>query len=137
MNDIPFTKRNNFCSDNESFRYLVALQDGIQFNDEEKHDYEMNWSISSNKSRRLIEYISKNLSACRLNDKWRSIKCAEVQITHRVRPMLEAMLNILRNNVLHKRNIKKNFTPIIPRAIHRSASIYLLCSPYPVQVGEF
>ncbi|CAF3032087.1 unnamed protein product [Rotaria sp. Silwood2] len=36
INDIPFQKKNTFCFDNESFRYLVALQNKIQFNHHEK-----------------------------------------------------------------------------------------------------
>ena len=61
IQDIPFKKENTFCFDNESFRYLVALQNGIQFTDEEQKEYEMSWSNSSNESNRLVNYIITDL----------------------------------------------------------------------------
>ncbi|CAF4064871.1 unnamed protein product, partial [Rotaria sordida] len=46
IGNVPFKKENTFCFDSESFRYLVALQNGISFNNDEKHEYEMSWSTS-------------------------------------------------------------------------------------------
>ena len=62
ISDIPFKKENTFCFDNESFRYLVALQNNIQFNDMEKGDYENSWTTSVNQSHDLIDYIHKKLA---------------------------------------------------------------------------
>jgi hypothetical protein len=56
-NDIPFTKDNTFCFDSESFRYLVALQNQIKFNDSEREEYEMSWARSVADASRLIRYI--------------------------------------------------------------------------------
>jgi len=64
INDIPFRKENTFCFDNESFRYLVALQNGIRFNnDEEKYEYELSWLTSLKESKRLVSYVNTQLKA--------------------------------------------------------------------------
>ena len=137
MNDIPFEKKNTFCFDNESFRYLVALQNQIHFNDDEKHDYEMSWSTSVNESTRLINYICEKLDICLMHSEWNSIKQAEVQITHMMRPILETIRNILRNLILRKNNIMHKSITMCPRAIHRPATICLSCAPYPIKIGNF
>ncbi|CAF4978088.1 unnamed protein product, partial [Rotaria sp. Silwood1] len=40
-NNISFKQENTFCFDSESFRYLVALRNEIEFIDEEKKEYQM------------------------------------------------------------------------------------------------
>ncbi|CAM4865629.1 unnamed protein product [Rotaria socialis] len=137
MNDIPFKRDNTFCFDNESFRYLVSLQDGIDFSNDEKHDYEMSWSTSAKESNRLIEYIQTTLIECRLDSEWKSIKRAQVEINHMIRPMLHVMQNILRNNILYEMNITNKSIEMLPKAIHRPASICLSCASYPILVGNF
>ncbi|CAF3955353.1 unnamed protein product [Rotaria sp. Silwood2] len=137
MNDIPFKKDNTFCFDNESFRYLVALQNEIEFNDDEKHDYKESWSTSVKESNRLIDYIHENLIAYRSNNEWKTIKRAHIEISHMIRPMLETIHNILRNIILCKMNIRNKSITMFPKAIHRSASICLSCKPYPRYIGNF
>lgn len=44
---IPLDKQNIYCIDNESFRFLVAVRQGIQFNQREKDDFASSWRISS------------------------------------------------------------------------------------------
>jgi GTPase SAR1 family protein len=64
MNNIPFSKTNTFGFDNESFRYLVAVKNGIRFNSEDKAEYTMSWSESVKESNRLLEYIRTQLNPC-------------------------------------------------------------------------
>ena len=64
MNDTPFSRTNTFIFDNESFRYLMAVKNGIKFNGEDTREYEMTWSESVNESRRLLDYILTNLNPC-------------------------------------------------------------------------
>ncbi|CAF1213769.1 unnamed protein product [Rotaria sordida] len=137
INNIPFKKDNTFCFDNESFRYLVALQNGIEFNNDEKHDYYESWSISVKESYRLIDYIHENLITYRSNNECKSNKHAQVEISHMIRPMLTTMQNILQNLILSKTNIKNKSITMFPKAIHRPASICLSCKPYPLQFGNF
>jgi predicted ATPase len=59
MNDIPFSRDNAFFFENESFRYLVAVQNGAHFNYEEKAEYTTSWSESVNESNRLLNYIRR------------------------------------------------------------------------------
>ncbi|CAF3344480.1 unnamed protein product [Rotaria sp. Silwood2] len=66
MNDIPFTRTNTFFFDNESFRYLMAIQNGIKFDNEDTKEYTMSWSESVQESNRLLNYILTNLIPCQI-----------------------------------------------------------------------
>ena len=57
MNDMSFNRENTFFFENESFRYLVAAQNGIQFNSEEKAEYTMTWPESVEESKRLLDCV--------------------------------------------------------------------------------
>ena len=61
MSDIPFQKENTFCFDSESFRYLVALRNNITFTEDDEREYQTSWSTSVRESKRLIDYLQKNL----------------------------------------------------------------------------
>jgi GTP-binding protein EngB required for normal cell division len=135
--DVPFKKENTFCFDNESFRYLVALRNDIQFSDEEKHEYEMSWSTSVTQSNHLIEYIHKKLPAYYMDGELQSMKRAQLEIAHMIRPMLEAMRNILRNLILHTMHNSKRSFNLHPKAIPPPVTICTSCAPYPLQVGSF
>ncbi|CAF4835070.1 unnamed protein product [Rotaria sp. Silwood1] len=80
IGDVPFKKDNTFCFDSESFRYLVALQNGIPFNDDEKHEYEISWSMSVNESNRLIGYICRYVTIYRIDNNLQSMKRAQFEI---------------------------------------------------------
>jgi GTP-binding protein EngB required for normal cell division len=137
MNDIPFKQENTYCFDNEAFRYLVALKNNIQFNDDEEHDYKMSWSNSVKQSNRLINYICTQLDVCSMDNQWKSIKHAQIEVIHMIRPMLEAMRNILRNIILCKIESTKKSIKLSPKPIHRPGAICSLCTPYPIRVGNF
>jgi hypothetical protein len=137
ISDIPFNKPNTFCFDNESFRYLVALQNSIKFDDQDKKEYEMSWSKSVDESKRLRDYIRKNLSACYIQDEHQSIKGAQLQITHMVRPMLEAMRNILRNKLLSNRDSPSKLIELKPKVLNCPSSICLICKSDPMSIGDF
>jgi hypothetical protein len=66
MNDVPFSRANTFCFDNESFRYLIAVQNGIQFNHEDPEEYTTSWPESVKESNRLLNYIRTRLNPCRI-----------------------------------------------------------------------
>ena len=61
-----FRKRMPFFFDNESFRYLIAVKNGIRFNHEDKAEYGMSWSESVDESNRFLNYIRTKLTACRI-----------------------------------------------------------------------
>ncbi|CAF5004782.1 unnamed protein product, partial [Rotaria sp. Silwood1] len=44
IKDIPFDKSNTFCFDSESFRYLVAVRSGIEFDQYQKNEYQQSWT---------------------------------------------------------------------------------------------
>ncbi|CAF1523415.1 unnamed protein product, partial [Rotaria sordida] len=55
---IPL-QSNIFCFDNESFRFLAALKQGIQFNNEDKSDFSKSWARSVKTTENMMNYISK------------------------------------------------------------------------------
>jgi len=137
IRDIPFKKENTFCFDSESFRYLVALRNGIIFNEEDKQEYGTSWSTSVKESNRLIDYIRAKLLIHPIQGEWQSIKHAQFEIVHMVRPILEAMRNILRNMILENIESPNKSIELCPTVIHRSASLCLLCKQKKIQIGNF
>ncbi|CAF3833554.1 unnamed protein product [Rotaria magnacalcarata] len=130
-------QRFEYCNAIELNLTKISLQNGIDFSNDEKHDYEMSWSPSVKESNRLIEYIQTTLIEYRLNSEWKSIKRVQVEINHMIYPMLQIRQNILRNNILYEMNITNKSIEMLPKAIHRSASICLSCDFYPIIVGKF
>jgi GTP-binding protein EngB required for normal cell division len=135
--DIPFNKENTFCFDNESFRYLVALQNGIQFDDKEKHDYEMSWSTSVDESNRLLSYVRTQLNSYPLHHGWQSVRYAQIEIGQMVRPILEAMRNSLRNIILSKTNSSNRFIKLCPQVIQRPSAFCASCKRDSFPLGNF
>jgi GTP-binding protein EngB required for normal cell division len=137
MNNILFHKENAFCFDNESFRYLVALQNGVLFNELDKHEYEMSWLNSVKESNRLLEYIITKLTAYRMQDGRPSIKHAQLEIDLLIRPILEAIRNILRNLILSKQGLKDQSIIMYPKPLEYSAARCLICKTDPSSIGPF
>ena len=137
LTDIPFRKENAFCFDNEAFRYLVALQNSITFNDLDRSEYERSWQISVRESHRLIDYICKDLHACSIHSEWKSNKHAQVIIRDLIRPMLETMRNILRNVLLHEIESPHLSIEFCPRPMHCPGAVCSTCTFYPIRVSQF
>ena len=57
MDHLSMKKQNTYCFDNESFRYLVANMNGIEFDNEEQEQYENSWKISVKEAKRLLDYF--------------------------------------------------------------------------------
>ncbi|KAF5308238.1 hypothetical protein FQR65_LT06231 [Abscondita terminalis] len=55
--DIPCEKKNIFCTDNESFRFLAALNSNIRFSDNDVLSFSQSWVQSSEECERLITYV--------------------------------------------------------------------------------
>ncbi|CAF4678898.1 unnamed protein product [Rotaria sp. Silwood1] len=137
MGDIPFKKENTFCFDSKWFPCLIVQQNGIEFDDDEKHVCEMSWSTSVTQSNRLIAYIRRNLTIYRIDSNLQSIKHAQYEINHIIRPMLETMRNILRNLILYKMNSSRTSIELHPRVLDHSITICLSCKDKVVEIGNF
>ncbi|CAF0849656.1 unnamed protein product [Adineta steineri] len=138
IKNIPFNKENTFCFDSESFRYLVAVQNAIQFNVEEKQEYETGWLNSVNESNRFLTFIRKQLNTYSLRNNWQSIRYAQIQIKHMIRPILEAMRNILRNLILCSIDpLTNKFIKLCPRALDRPSAFCASCKRDPFQLKNF
>ena len=104
VKNIPFEKKNTFCFDSESFRYLVALQRSLTFKEIDQIDFEKSWIQSVKESQRLRDFLCTEMRPYRQNVEWQSVQNAQCQINLRIRPILEAIRNILRNIILHQTN---------------------------------
>ena len=133
VKNIPFGKGNTFCFDSESFRYLIALQRRVKFDEDERDDFEQSWSKSANESKRFRDFLC-NQNAYRKNNKWQSVKDAQFQINSMIRPMLEGIRNLQRNILLSDFNSSINL-----RATHLKRSIMLCykCERTPKLFGQF
>ncbi|KRT81129.1 50S ribosome-binding GTPase [Oryctes borbonicus] len=54
--DIKFGKDNVFCLDNESFRYLVAVKNGVELGD--RQNFVESWKQSAEECWRMLHYVS-------------------------------------------------------------------------------
>ena len=96
---IPFQKKNAFCFDSESFRYLIALKQGISFDDAERSEYETSWIKSVKEFNRLLHHIEQSIVVNRLNENGQSIKHAQFQINQLIEPMLHSIQYALQNMI--------------------------------------
>ncbi|CAF0746792.1 unnamed protein product [Adineta ricciae] len=137
IENIVFNRANTFCFDNEAFRFLVALQNDISFDEENKREYEMSWSKSVVESAKLIKYIDEELTVYRINNSWTSIRQAQFEILYMVRPILETMRNILRNIILFEKNILNESVELHVRSLSHVTTRCLSCQCNPTLVGHF
>lgn len=54
---ITAAKHTMYCMDNEAFRFLAALKNGIPFGDKDRQDFTMSWERSVEETARLLEHI--------------------------------------------------------------------------------
>ena len=65
---IKATAYNCFCFDNEPFRCLACVKNGMQFSQEEFDTYGKSWDKSVEETRRLFQYINFELEPHRVRD---------------------------------------------------------------------
>ena len=56
---IPIDSENIFCFDNESFRFLAAMKQGVLFSSTDTEDFSKSWEKSFESAKTMIEYIAK------------------------------------------------------------------------------
>ena len=137
VQDIPFNKTNTFCFDSESFRYLVAKQNGIKVDQSEEQDYRDSWKKSSDESKRFLQYIGTKAIPSLNPSESTSAKNAQIQIRTLVRPMLEAMRNILRNIVLKDAGSPRTSIELCPIAVEQPTGICFTCPRQYKPAGDF
>ncbi|CAF3323142.1 unnamed protein product [Rotaria socialis] len=137
IGSVPFKKENTFCFDSEAFRYLVARQNKIQFDNNEKQEYEMSWKTSVSESKRLVDYIRKDVPVYRIEKSIQSMKHAQFEILDMARPILETIRNILRNLILQKMTSFKVSIILRPKVNLCSGVHCLVCKPDLYFVGTF
>ncbi len=136
IDNIPFEKSNTFCFDSESFRYLIARENGIKFNDQQKKEYKDSWISSVNESNRFLQYICSELKSYpQIN--WRSIEHAQFRIHRMIRPILETIRNILRNIILINKHSSEPQIQLRLTSVSSSSTICSKCKRIPQQFSDF
>ncbi|CAF1199131.1 unnamed protein product [Rotaria sordida] len=130
---IPLEKKNTFCFDSEAFRYLVAIQNSIEFDQNDRNEFEQSWLRSVTESKRFRDFLC-NQHSYRKNNEWQSIQDAQFQINFMIRPILETIRNIFRNILLYNLNssIKLSATHTIPLSM-----ICYKCNRNPEKFDQF
>ena len=134
--NIPFAKANTFCFDNESFRYLIALKNGIKFDDYQKDEYQQSWVTSVTESNRLLLYICNELKAYPQSE-WRSIEHAAFQANQMIRPILETIRNLFRSLILRENNSSSQSITLCPTVLSRPSTICTSCDRNPQRYGDY
>jgi len=94
--DLRLCRETIYCIDNESVRFLAALKQGVEFDEDARGNYSKSWETSVKETLRLIDYIStlpphKVKNTLSLNDARRLI----VEIS---RPLAE-ITSTIQNNI--------------------------------------
>ncbi|RIA81663.1 hypothetical protein C1645_881488 [Glomus cerebriforme] len=59
--EIKINKNTVYCFDNESFRFLAAINNNIKSIQRKEHNFAESWKKSVDESKRLIEYIAEQI----------------------------------------------------------------------------
>jgi len=126
-----------FYFDSESFQYLAAIksQVNIEFKDDQKADFIMCWNKSVVESIRFINLI-KSCPHYRMNT-CHSIKHAQIMIISLIRPILETIRNILRNQILSQEENKQYSIEIQTQSISRPSYLCTICPFQTIRINIF
>jgi hypothetical protein len=132
--DIPFQKKNTFCLDSESFRYLAGRKRDVNFDDFQKRECINSWTTSVTESVRLLDFI-RTREPYYLND-WQSLRKFALEISLLARPLMETLRLILYNWKLREtgltdKTVMLNSNPVITTICSNCAYSNI------VQVGPF
>jgi hypothetical protein len=137
VKNVSFINNNTFFFDNRSFRYLEAIQNGINFSKSQEEECKDSWNRSSSESKRFVDYISTRMTTSLVSGECRSITDAQLKILAMIRPMLETMRNVLRNIVLWNAGSRTISVELRPRIIKDSTATCLICPRLFLQVDDF
>jgi hypothetical protein len=125
ISDIPFIKKNSFCFDSESFRYLAAVKNNVQFSDYHQQECHKSWVASVAESERLFKFIY-TLKPYYIAE-WKSEKHAEIEINKMIRPIMEAFRTVLFNRILQEQQ-RNNIQVILnPQPTGDARTVSALC----------
>ncbi|CAF4440107.1 unnamed protein product [Rotaria sp. Silwood2] len=137
IKDIPFKKSNTFCFDSESFRYLVAKRDGVEFDKYQEDEYQQSWASSVTESDRLLQYLCEATLKPYPQNEWRSVEHAQFRINQMTRPMLETTRNFFRNILVLQRNRTSRLIKLCPIVLHHSSTICYKCDRTRKRYSDF
>ena len=133
--NIAFAKTNTFCFDSESFLYLMALQDQINFDAFEKQEYQKSWAASTTESLRFLQHTCETLKPFPQN-RWRSIEHFQNIIRQMARPLLESMRHLYRNIIIQGAKKTQLYLELQSKPLPQVASICYSCKRIPEKIFD-
>lgn len=133
VKNIKLKKENTFCFDSESFRYLVAKQKGVPFDADETEQFRKTWDRSSVEANRFLSSIVRKTTVYGMGNSHRSVGQAQLEITLLIRPLMEAIRNLLRNIILTEKQMTSNWIELQPKKLGKYAT---LCHRCPLKIKE-
>ncbi|CAF4577320.1 unnamed protein product [Rotaria socialis] len=133
---IRMNQENTFNFDSESFRYIVALQNSLEFNSGSMYQVKFSWSKSKIESMRFLRYIKNQLNPIQIHGECLSLKHAQLEIQCMIRPILETMRNMLRNYILYTRMSPNASIELCSKTVVPNTALCTSCHSYSVRVGK-
>ncbi|GAB6030236.1 hypothetical protein CHUAL_005912 [Chamberlinius hualienensis] len=114
---IPDDSKRVYCLDNEAFRFILAIHQGVRFDNETKKDFSASWNKSAKECQRLMKYIIGfpeediyPLPPHNIKDTV-SLNKARTMIMELSKPLTDIMENVSHNIAAlnkHKQTIEEN-----------------------------
>ncbi|KAK4872826.1 hypothetical protein RN001_014855 [Aquatica leii] len=118
--DIHCEKKNIFCTDNESFRFLAALKDNVHFSSTDVNNFSQSWTQSYEECLRMIKYILGDDNNVGLipHDVKNSISVNEarrliVQLSQPLAEIAELIQDNIRAADIHREKLKHTDTSLV------------------------
>ena len=133
--NVAFAKTNTFCFDSEAFRYLMGLQNQINFGAFEKQEYQKSWIASTAESHRFLQHICQTLKPYPQN-RWRSIEHFQNIIRQMARPLLESIRHLYRNIIIRGAKKTHFYLELQSKPLPQVASICYSCKRIPEKIFD-
>ncbi|CAF3409793.1 unnamed protein product [Rotaria socialis] len=124
LGNIPLNDENILRFDSTFFIHLAKTR----FTGNQEPNCEMSWSISKNSLDKLLEFACQSHHGYLLHQGLQGVEYARLAILQMIRPIMEAMRNILRNHILHKLGCSYKFIELRPKTTQRPSAICNRCS---------
>ncbi|CAG8588901.1 18299_t:CDS:2 [Racocetra persica] len=102
--EMTICKNTSYCFDNDSFRFLAAIKNGVSYSDKTKENYALSWENSVKESVRLLQYIIDR-TPHKINDTI-SLNNARQTVMMLCEPLAEIDRNI-QENIAEVNKLKK------------------------------
>ena len=122
-NQILFNQENTSVLDHSFFFHLISKY----ASDYQKTNDERSWSLSRSSWMHLLKYVRKDLSSFAIHPVLQKVDYTRIKVIQMVRPILESIRNILRNDILTEKSAPPVFLSLRPKPIPYPSAICYGC----------